>query len=253
MRRLSVRRSRRRRRRRAARAGRAGRAGAAGRARRAADPVSSVQVKARRRRRLCRHWVRLLGHVDVSSLRWTPSSHERSPGILTEAIRGRRPPTTERRGRRRAARRDRARAGRRSSATVGASGDVGRGGPDDRDCGPSLLGPHRAAGRPSRVASRCAASAIGQPDGQLDQPAERWRAEPLPQRQLGVVEGGPVAARRGQDRRVLGLVRLDDRPARGDRRDRPGRSPGRAAGTSAPRRARRAGSARRRTRRPRPE
>ena len=54
---------------------------------------------------------------------------------------------------------------------------------------------------------------VREPDGQLDQAPERRRAEPLAQRQLGVVEGGPVAARRGGDGRVVGLVGLEDRAA----------------------------------------
>ena len=51
-------------------------------------------------------------------------------------------------------------------------------------------------------------------DGQLDEPAERRRTEPAADLQLGVVEGVGIAAGDGLDRRVVGLVALDDRPSR---------------------------------------
>ena len=131
---------------------------------------------------------------------------------------------------------------------VGASGDVGRGRSDDRDRGPRSVARSRSLSAIA-VASRCAAAAIGEPDGQLHDPAERRRAEPLPQRQLGVVEGGPVAASPPRGSPGARAGRSGRSPGPVDRHGRPARSPGRAAGTSAPRRARRAGSGRRPTRR----
>ncbi len=56
--------------------------------------------------------------------------------------------------------------------------------------------------------------AIGQGDRQLHQPTERGRPEPAAQRELLGVEGFAVAARHGADHRVVGLVRLQDGPAR---------------------------------------
>ncbi len=65
-----------------------------------------------------------------------------------------------------------------------------------------------------RRRSRSAAAASAQADGQLDEPAERRRAEPPAELQLGVVERVRVAADDRLDRRMVGLVALDERASR---------------------------------------
>ena len=61
---------------------------------------------------------------------------------------------------------------------------------------------------------RLGGGSVGEADGQLDEPTERRRPEPPPELQLGVVEGGGIVLGDGPDRRMVGLVRLDDREAR---------------------------------------
>ena len=95
------------------------------------------------------------------------------------------------------------------------SGDVGGGRADDGHRDSPFRG---TVAQPVRHRLRLALGGgrIRQPDRQLDQPPERRRAEPLAQRQLGVVEGrrGPRSPRPGSP---------------GGRAGRSGRSPGPAA------------------------
>ena len=123
---------------------------------------------------------------------------------------------------------------------VGPPGDVRRRRSDDGHRGSPFRG-SLAEPLGHRLRLALGGGRVGQADGQLDEAPERRRPEPLAQGELRVVEGRPVAARGGPDRRVLGLVGLDDRVARDGRRGRPARSPGPGAGTSARRLVRRAG------------
>ena len=117
---------------------------------------------------------------------------------------------------------------------VAAPRDVRGRRPGDLDAAGLARGRAPAGGRPSPSASRSAASRSASADGELDQAPERRRPEPLPERQLLVVERGRVALDDGADRAVVGPVGLDERAARPVAAARPARPPARAAGTSAP-------------------
>src|ERR671920_1199410 len=85
------------------------------------------------------------------------------------------------------------------------AGDVGRCRAEDRDGRLTIAGPF-AKPRGHRLRFTLRAVAVGDPDGELDEPAEWRRAEPPPKRELGVVEGTAVVLGDGPDRGVLRLI-----------------------------------------------